>query len=328
MTTEQFHKRYAQVKARIEKQLRLLVSSSEPKSVYEPIKYVLEAGGKRVRAALVLLACEAAGGQTNDALHAAVAMEVLHNFTLVHDDVMDNSLLRRGRPTVHTKWDTNIAILSGDEMVAYAYQSLLKTKSTRQQQIVRTFTDAFIQVCEGQGFDKEFETRNDVTLPEYLMMIQKKTARVISASCEIGGLIGDGTTREVTALRTFGESLGIAFQIQDDLLDITGTEQQLGKPIGGDILEGKKTYLLLKALERATGNDRTILQKVVRKKTTEKNIIQNVYRIYEQTGVLNDAHKQVLQYTSHSLQALSRLKESNARMMLHSLAQQLLERNS
>ncbi|MBI3193674.1 MAG: polyprenyl synthetase family protein [Ignavibacteriae bacterium] len=328
MTTEQFHTRYSQYKARIEKQLRQLVNNEEPASVYQPIRYVLEAGGKRVRAALVILACEAVGGQSSDAVPAAVALETLHNFTLVHDDVMDNSSLRRGRATVHTKWDTNVAILSGDEMIAYAYQSLLKTTSTNIRKVMNVFTDAFIQVCEGQGFDKEFETRCDVTLDEYLMMIEKKTARVISASCEIGGYIGNGTTREVNALRTFGKSLGLAFQIQDDLLDITGTEAQLGKPIGGDVLEGKKTYLLLKALERAKGNNKKILLNVVQKKQLTQAIIPAVLDIYEKTGALPHARKQVELFTHNAQQALNRLQPASARTMLSMLAQQLLERNS
>lgn len=281
-----------------------------------------------MRAVLVLLACEAISGQSQGALHAAVAMEALHNFTLVHDDVMDNSSLRRGRATVHTKWDTNVAILSGDEMVAYAYHSLLKTSSTNIHGLMKIFTDAFVQVCEGQGFDKEFETRCDVTLDEYLMMIEKKTARVLSASCEIGGLIGNGTAREVNALRTYGTSLGLAFQIQDDLLDITGTEQQLGKPIGGDVLEGKKTYLLLNALERAKGNEKKILQKVVEKKQLTRASIPVVLDIYQNTGVLQHAREQVEFFTHNAQKALHRLKPTNARTMLSLLAQQLLERNT
>ncbi len=328
LTTNSFHTRYAHIKARIEKQLRLLVKQNKPASVYQPINYVLEAGGKRVRAVLVVLACQAVSGQSGGALHAAIAMETLHNFTLVHDDVMDNSSLRRGRPTVHTKWDTNVAILSGDEMIAYAYQSLLKRKSNHMHQVLCVFTDAFIQVCEGQGFDKEFETRYDVTLDEYLMMIKKKTARVISASCELGGLLGDGTTREVHALRTFGESLGMAFQIQDDLLDITGTEQQLGKPIGGDVLEGKKTYLLLKSLERAKGNDKKVLLRVVEKNNLKQSIIPVVLDIYGRTNTLQHTREQVESYTKTAQRALTRLKPTTARTMLAMLAQQLLERNS
>jgi geranylgeranyl diphosphate synthase type II len=328
LTRQQFQTHYSQYKRRIERQLRLLVNRKEPASVYQPMNYVLGAGGKRVRAVLVLLACEAVGGLSGDALHAAVAMETLHNFTLVHDDVMDNSSLRRGRPTVHTKWDTNVAILSGDEMIAYAYQSLLKTKSDNMQKMMNVFTDAFIQVCEGQGFDKEFETRNDVTLDEYLMMIEKKTARVISASCELGGLIGGGTTREVNALRTFGKSLGLAFQIQDDLLDITGTEEQLGKPIGGDVLEGKKTFLLLNALEKSKGNNRKMLLRVVEKKNLTNKIIPVVLDIYEQTGTLQNARVQVELYTHKAQRALKQLKPTTSRTMLSMLAQQLLERNS
>jgi len=328
LATVQFHKEYSRYKEQIEKHLSGIITETKPVCVYQPITYVLDAGGKRVRAVLTMLSAEAVGGKRTASLHAACAIEILHNFTLVHDDVMDNSPLRRGRPTVHTKWDTNVAILSGDQLVAYAYQSLLKTKSPSIEKIMRSFTKAFIDVCEGQGFDKEFETRTNVSLSEYLHMIHKKTACVISAACEMGALAGNGTTREVSSLQTFGNSLGMAFQIQDDLLDITGTEQQLGKPIGGDVMEGKKTYLLLKALEWANNKDKKILQQVVRKSISNREMIKDVLDIYQRTGVIEDAQSRVLYYTELANKALSTLKPGNAREMLYWLSQQLLERNS
>lgn len=322
------HNRYSLYKSRIERQLSRLIERKTPVCVYEPIDYVLKAGGKRVRAVLTLLSCEAVGGTQRRALPAACAIEILHNFTLVHDDVMDNSPLRRGRATVHTKWDTNVAILSGDELVAYAYQSLLKTKSSSFLALMTSFTNAFIEVCEGQGFDKEYERRSDVTLDEYLLMIEKKTARVISAACELGAIAGNGTRREIQALRTFGEAIGMAFQIQDDVLDITATEQELGKPIGGDVMEGKKTYLLLRALQRATPSQRTVLERVVHKHNIHKRMVQQVLHIYEETGALDDARYRVIDYTSVAQNALKQLQFGKSVAMLRWLSQRLLERNS
>ena len=328
MATQQYHTQYARYKARIETRLDGLIENTEPACIYQPITYVLRAGGKRVRAVLVLLACESVGGSSRSALPAACAIEILHNFTLVHDDVMDHSPLRRGRPTVHTKWDTNVAILSGDELVAYGYASLLETNVPTLPAMMKVFTNAFIEVCEGQGYDKEFETRRNVTVEEYLMMIRKKTARVISAACELGALAGNGTPGEVRALKTFGEALGMAFQLQDDFLDIAGTEQQLGKPIGGDVMEGKKTFLFLNAFERATSKDKKILDDVIHHRAKGKDIVPDVLRIYERTGALAETQRQVSLYTSKAQRALLRLKPGTARSMLHSLSEQLLERNS
>ncbi len=323
-----YNARYDRYKQRIENRLTSIVRTTRPVCVYDPVRYVLQGGGKRIRALLTLLSAEAVGGKAASALNAACAIEVLHNFTLVHDDVMDHSSLRRGRPTVHTKWDMNIAILAGDELMGYAYKALLLTRSPHLRELVDSFTDALVQVCEGQGFDMEFETRDDVTLDEYLVMIRKKTAKVISSACELGALTGNGAQREVNALRQFGDALGMAFQIQDDLLDITGTEKILGKPIGGDILEGKKTYVLLQALARAKGADRKLLLAVVRKQPLQSGSIQAVKAIYERTGVLNDARRQVAFYTKRAQQALTRLPESPARSMLAWLSELLLERHS
>ena len=233
----------------IERQLRLFLRASRLKSraVAVPVHYVFANGGKRIRPVLLLLACKTVGGRVRDALPAAVAIELLHNFTLVHDDIMDKATSRRGRPTVHTKWDQSTAILVGDELMALAYRSLLQTKSARLHAIADTFTQAFVEVCEGQGLDKEFETQRRVSLPRYLTMIEQKTAKVISAAAEIGALVGRGTVRQVTALQRYGLHLGRAFQVQDDLLDVVADEAKFGKTVGRDIVSGKKTYLLIRA---------------------------------------------------------------------------------
>ncbi len=312
----------------VERRLAVLRDFKEPRLVYDPIRYVLGSGGKRVRSLLVLLACEAVGGLARAALDAAVAVELLHNFTLIHDNVMDNADMRRGQPTVHKKWNQDVAILSGDEMTAHAYRFLLQTNSPRVDEILAVFTDAFIRVCEGQGFDKEFERRQDVTVEDYFMMINKKTARMISAAAEIGAVIGNGTAREVGALRRFGEYLGMAFQIKDDLLDIAGDEEKVGKIIGGDIKEGKKTFLLVKALERVRGEDRKLLRKVVPNNGMNKRALRAILDIYARECVLDDARNEIARRTRLAEKELSVLKPGKAKSTLMWLSSRLLERDS
>ncbi len=312
----------------IEKTLSSLFTVSQPASVYEPIRYVLGAGGKRLRASLVLLGCEAVGGKATDALPAAAAIEMLHNFTLVHDDVMDRADVRRGRPTVHKKWDTNVAILAGDEMIAYAYKSLLNTNTSRLREIIDIFNDAFVQVCEGQGLDKEFESRKHVSLNEYLLMIKKKTARVISAAVEIGSVIGGASPKLQKSLRQYGEHLGMAFQIQDDLLDVVGTQETFGKTIGGDIVEGKKTFLYLTALERSSAKDRALLLSPVPSNGTRRERIRNVKEIYKREGVIAGAQREISKRTMRAQRALAPLRNSHAKAMLVHLADQLKVRTN
>ena len=313
-------------KAQVDARLSLLVDGRRPETLYGPMRYVLTSGGKRLRAVLVLLACEAAGGASQGALHAAVAVEILHNFTLVHDDVMDHAPMRRNRPTVHTKWDESTAILAGDELLAYGYKSLLRTRSARLPRVLDLFTDAFIGVCEGQGFDKEFEGRSDVTPREYLSMIDRKTGRVITAALMIGGHLGGGTPREVAALAAYGRNLGRAFQIQDDLLDVAGTERSFGKRIGGDIVEGKKTYLLLEAIRRSAGADRRLLRTLTPANGAAR--VAAVRRVYERTGAIDAAASAVGRYSRGSLDALAPLKPTRARAMLAWLAAELVGRQA
>jgi len=295
--------------------------------VYEPIRFVVSSGGKRLRATLLMLSCEAVGGNTDDALNAAAAIEMLHNFTLVHDDVMDNAPLRRGRPTVHKKWDENVAILAGDEMIGLAYEALLKTPAQSIPGVADIFTRALVEVCEGQGLDKEFECRTDVTLPEYLRMIRKKTARIIAAACEIGAVIGRGSRGQVAALRMFGDHLGMAFQMKDDLLDVTGEEKDFGKAIGSDILEKKKTVLLLTAISKVGGADRKYLKHVSSQRNGRRVDIGRVRDIYERHGIIDSAERGVRRRTAAAQRALGRLPGSGAREVLHWLSGKMSERN-
>lgn len=328
MPENTFQKLYQAHARNIEKRLTALIDRNEPSSVYDPIRYVLNAGGKRLRSVLVLLSCGAVGCKTRNALDAAAAIEILHNFTLVHDDVMDNAAVRRGRPTVHTKWDDNVAILAGDELIAQAYRSLLKTRHSNIQSVLHIFTDAFIQVCEGQGLDKEFEGKPGIKLDEYLLMISLKTGRIISAACEMGAVLGNGTAWQVKALRAFGEHLGRAFQIQDDLLDVAGDEDTFGKTIGGDIVEGKKTFLLLTALERARGKDRSLLKSLRPGNGTTATTVRRVREVYERTGTVDAARSAIIASTQKAQRSLEHLPHTQARAVLHWLSDQLVERTS
>jgi len=298
----------------------------------EGSRYVLKAPGKRVRSTLVILSCEAVGGLVKDALDTAVAIEMLHNFTLVHDDVMDNAPSRRGRATVHTKWDVNNAILIGDVILGLAYGILLQSKTNNIRRAVKLFTDGFVEVCEGQAFDLEYERRPNINLRDYYRMISKKTGKLIAISAELGALLGNGTPKQTAALRTFGRHIGKAFQIQDDLLDVVADEKDLGKKIGGDIIEGKKTFLLVQALERTRGKDNTFLRSLNSQRPRpmsvreQRRLVEMVTGIYERCGVIEVAHRQIRRETAAGIRTLNLLPPSNARSMLRWMSEMLVQR--
>ncbi|MGQ9806735.1 MAG: polyprenyl synthetase family protein [Chlorobiales bacterium] len=260
---------------------------TQPDELYEPARYILEGKGKRFRPMLVLFGAESISGSSKNAMPLALAVEVLHNFTLIHDDIMDNAELRHGRATVHKKWDVDTAILTGDVMHAVAFQLVLQIKSKNLQRILALFTDSVIRICDGQAYDKAFEQRKDVSLDDYLMMISYKTGRLISASLELGGLAANATAVEAKRLRQIGELVGRAFQIQDDLLDIMAGEK-FGKTPGGDLIEGKKTFLLLKALELTKGKDHALLKSIIANKGIEASRVMEVKTIYERCGVIEE----------------------------------------
>jgi len=234
----------------------------KPASLYEPIAYGMQAGGKRLRPVLLLMGCDAFSGSFNQALHAAAGIEMFHNFTLLHDDVMDNSDLRRGRATVHKKWDSNTAILSGDCMLTLATQLIMRTDDGKLRRVLDIFNRMALRVYEGQRLDMDFEMRDDVTLPDYISMIDGKTSALLGASAEIGSVIGGADGNDSRLMYEYGLKLGIAFQIQDDYLDLYGDASTFGKPIGGDVLNDKKTFLLLSACNRGAGV-RKALEKVM-----------------------------------------------------------------
>lgn len=226
-------------------------SKNQPLELYVPISYILQLGGKKLRPLLVLMACELVDGKKEEAIHAALAIEVFHNFTLMHDDIMDNAPIRRGKATVHEQWNNNIAILSGDAMLVKAYQELFKLNPTIQQKVLEIFSKTALEVCEGQQLDMNFETLHNVSIPMYINMIGLKTAVLLGASLQIGALVGGANYEDAQALYDFGKNIGIAFQLQDDILDVYGNEENFGKKKGGDIIANKKTYLILKTLEIA-----------------------------------------------------------------------------
>lgn len=325
-------RRYRSLRDLMDRHLRTMADRETPDNLLRALRYVLDAGGKRVRSTLVMLSCEAVGGQGRVALHAGAAMEMMHNFTLVHDDIMDHAETRRGRPTVHTKWDQNVALLAGDVLLGMAYRSLLATDTPRIAELAGLFTEGLLTVCEGQALDLAYEQRPRVTLAEYDRMIDKKTGALLAASAAMGGVIGGGTNRQIRALYRFGLRLGRAFQVQDDLLDVVGQQKKFGKHIGGDIVERKKTFLALTALQRARGRDRVKLRHLfsgqARQAGNPRRLIAEVTGIYRRSDVVETAQRQIARETGLALRELRALPRNNASEMLHWFSGMLLQRTS
>lgn len=330
MTTEANQKKYLKIYenelTKIEKRILKLFENRFPDSLYEPCKYAIKGGGKRIRPFLVLCSAKAAGGKFSRVYNAAAAVELLHNFTLVHDDIMDNSEKRRGRPTVHIKYDVNTAILSGDSLIATAYEQLLKDCSNDSKTIIDIFTQGIVEVCEGQSLDKDFESRENVSIDEYKQMIYKKTAALLVMSAKIGARLIKDSKEIITAVSKYAANIGMAFQIHDDLLDVIGEETKFGKQIGSDLLEGKKTYLFLKAFEKASGKDRIELNNFILYKGINKVKIPLFKEIYQRLGVIDDAQNEIKLYTNSAVKQIEHIKNSEARNLLEWLANFLLGR--
>lgn len=321
-----YQKIYQKELNKIERRLQKLLSNRNPRSLYEPCEYSITGGGKRIRPFLVLISAKASGGIYNQVYNAAIAVELFHNFTLVHDDIMDNSDLRRGRLTVHKKFDISTAILTGDNLIALAYENLLKDCKENTKDIVSTFTRGIIEVCEGQSLDKEFELRDDVKIDEYKIMIYKKTAALLQMSCSIGAKICKADKSFINIVENYGKNLGMAFQIQDDLLDIIGEEKKLGKRIGSDLIEGKKTYLFLRALEKADGTDKKKLIKVIKNKGIQPEEVDLYRTIYYKYNILEDAKNEIIRYTNLALKNLSKLPDKEGSQLMNWLANSLIGR--
>ncbi len=287
----------------IEKQIADSTYPNKPIELYEPIAYLMAIGGKRLRPSLVLMACEAVGGDIQKALKPALAIEVFHNFTLMHDDIMDNAPLRRGKLTVHEKWNKNTAILSGDVMLVEAYKLLLDVEPTHLKQTLEIFNNTAAAVCEGQQLDMNFETISHVSIPEYIEMIGLKTAVLLAASLQIGSLIGNADEQTQNHLYEFGKNMGIAFQLQDDLLDVYGDPDKFGKKVGGDILTNKKTFMLISAIELAKEDLLTELNYwLTIKEFDESEKINSIIEIYDQLGIRSLAELEIDRYFSIAIE--------------------------
>ncbi len=281
----------------------------EPLSLFEPVKYIMEDGGKRLRPVLTLMAYNLYRDDIEKALKSAIGIEIFHNYTLLHDDVMDNAELRRGRLTVHRKWNNNVAILSGDAAAVTAYKYIETCEDAYLRRVIDGFNQVAMDVCKGQQYDMEFETRDQVSEEEYLQMIYLKTAVLIAGSIRQGALIAGAPEHEYKELYDFGGFLGLVFQLQDDFLDVYGNVAEFGKKIGGDIVSNKKTYLLIKALELATESDRQLLLEWCRKEHFDpQEKIAKVTEIYNRTGIKEVVAEKVDEYLEKSRLALKKIE--------------------
>lgn len=281
----------------------------QPSQLYEPIAYHMALGGKRVRPVLVLMACDTLGGEEDIALDAALGVEMFHNFTLLHDDVMDNADVRRGKPTVHRRWNSNTAILSGDTMLTLATQFIARTGN---KAVMDLFNKTAIEIYEGQQWDMDFEDRNDVTVDEYINMIRLKTSVLLGCALKTGALLADGTEEDCDTLYEAGVNMGLAFQLQDDLLDVWGDPKTFGKEIGGDIMNNKKTFLLINAMQLATGDDADELRHWLNDPyTTRDDKVPAVTALYERLGVRQLAQDAIAEYNARAVESFNRVKISD-----------------
>lgn len=285
----------------------------EPKNLYEPIDYILQLGGKRIRPVLTLMAADIFSDGFKKALPAALAVEVFHNFTLVHDDIMDDAPLRRGQKTVHEKWNINTGILSGDAMLILAYQYFENYDADVFQKLAKLFSKTALEVCDGQQLDVDFETRTDVTIDQYVNMICLKTSVLVAAALKMGAIVAKTSKENADLIYDFGLNLGLAFQLQDDFLDTFGDPKTFGKQVGGDIIENKKTYLYLKALEVANENDGGKLKYLYRKKLKENSIkIADVRRIFELNDIPSLVKQEIEKYTEKAFETLTKMDIKDA----------------
>ncbi|VBB47072.1 Polyprenyl synthetase [uncultured Paludibacter sp.] len=301
----------------------------KPYGLYEPIGYILSLGGKRLRPAITLMACNLYSDDVLQAIKPAIGLEIFHNFTLLHDDIMDKAEMRRGKPTVHIKWDENTAILSGDVMQIEAYKWMTDVPENQIKRILDLFSKTAAEICEGQQFDMEFEQRNNVLADEYIEMIRLKTAVLIAAGCQIGAWIGGAEDEDAQNLYDFGLNIGLAFQLKDDLLDVYGNEETFGKKIGGDILCNKKTYLLIHAIQLSKNEDAQELQFWLEKNNSsdEKTKIRAITNIYNRLGVKEICEEKMDYFYKTALSSLNKVSVSEEKKQeLRNLAEVLMKR--
>lgn len=314
----------------INQELADIKYQKEPKELYLPIKYSLELGGKRLRPALLLLANDLFGGKPEHALNAALAIEIFHNFTLVHDDIMDNAPLRRNHPTVYKKWNSNVAILSGDVMCIHAIRYLAKSNPSYLVEILDIFNATAIEVCEGQQLDMNFEKLDTVTIDEYLNMIELKTAVLLAASLKIGAVLAHAKPEDANHVYEFGKNLGIAFQLMDDILDLYGDPKKFGKQIGGDVLANKKTYLLLKAKELANGELKKELDFCLNSSVLDKESkVKRITKIFDSLKIKQKAEAEMNLFYNTALAHLDSISVAQEKkQVFEDFAKALMNRES
>lgn len=314
------------IRIEFESALSELEIGTDPALLYDPAKYILASGGKRLRPTLLLLTANALGVPVSTAMPAALSVEIFHNFTLVHDDIMDHADTRRGRDTVHVKWDAATAILSGDYLMALSYELLSQLPAAQLPDVYKSYHKMVRALCEGQAMDKAFEVRKDVTLDEYFEMIHRKTGALIQAVFELGAIIGGASTEEITKLSQLGAHIGRAFQIQDDLLDLVAENHKWGKKTGGDLIEGKKAYLLLKALSKASGEPLAFFEKIVTDNGLAEEDIPLARSYMDECGVLTDAASEVLSQTQKAMTCLDVLPPGESKEAIRWLLERMQQR--
>lgn len=322
-------KTFAEINNLIASELDKINWNKDPRGLYEPIGYVLSLGGKRIRPALTLMACNLFSDDVQPAINTALGLEIFHNFTLLHDDIMDRAEVRRGKPTVHRKWNDNTAILSGDVMQIAAYQLIAKTPVQYLKPVLDLFSKTAAEICEGQQYDVDFEQRADVKAEEYLEMIRLKTAVLLGCALECGAIVGGAGEEDARLLYDFGINIGLAFQLKDDLLDVYGNEATFGKKIGGDILCNKKTYLLIHAIGLAKGSEAEELQKWIA--TNDEHLseqkIKSVTMLYDKLGVRQICEDKMLVFYTEAIANLQKVSvPENKKQELRNLAEKLMIR--
>ena len=311
----------------IEEALARLTFDQPPRSLFDPITYTLSLGGKRIRPALALMACDLFGGKNEDVLQPALGLEVFHNFTLLHDDLMDEADRRRDKPTVHKLWNPNVAILSGDAMLICAYQLVAKAND---KAILELFSRTALEICAGQQYDMEFESRPDVTEEEYIEMIRLKTAVLLACALKVGAMIGGASAADADALYDYGIHIGLAFQLQDDLLDVYGDPKTFGKNIGGDILCNKKTFLLINALSAASEEQRQVMEDWMARKTYDaQEKIAAFANLYNELSIRDLTERRIEDYYRMANEDLARLSiDPETLSVLKGTCDRLMKRKS
>ncbi len=326
--------RYLEERARlVEREIDRWVSPKfKPEILAKATRHLIEAGGKRLRPCIALTACEAVGGRPEDAIESAAALELLHNFTLIHDDIMDRDEFRRNVKTVHELWGEPVAIIAGDALFAKVFEAVaanarrLKLESERVVELFDTISKASFELCRGQAFDMVFEDRRSVSEKEYMGMVSGKTGALTEASAKVGALLGKGEPKQVEALASYGRLIGVAFQMQDDVLGVAGNQKKFGKPIGSDIREGKRTLVMIKALSTAPKRDRAILLRVLGKRDASKQEIEAAIEVLKRSGAVDYVAEQARKFVADAKSKLAPISKSRAKEILFALADFVVER--